>query len=190
MSSQAQDDQRTIFEAAALRWNANLTDAQRLAWRAFTDRYPRQDVLGQTYAPSGQNRHAACNAITNTYNGFWLDDPPLDLHCHQPTGVIILVATAAPQSLLISMEGVSDDEEYWEIHAAPLTNAGRSNVNHLWRPCANGSDHLPYSYDAIGEYTAKFSALAPGKRVHVKLRVANVYTGTISCAVTDSLLVT
>lgn len=189
MSSAAQDARRLIFKAAAERWNANLTDAQRLAWRKFTDNYPRTDQLGQRYAPSGQGRHAGCNAISYAYAGSFIDDPPPDLHCHQPTKIEILTATADPQALSIRMYGTLDADEYWVLNATPLTNVGAFNVTRLWRPLDFGADALPYTYDAITAYTAKFSALIAGKKVHVRLQIANVATGTISIGISTSLLI-
>jgi hypothetical protein len=190
MSSAAQDAWRLIFKAAALRWNSTLNDAQRQAWRTFTENYRRQDQLAQGYAPSGQSRHAGCNAITFAYGAVYLDDPPRDLHCNQPTAVEILTATADPQALSVHMEGALDADEFWVLAATELTNVGKHNVNAIWRPLDFGSDALPFTYDAIAEYTAKFSALVAGKKVHVKLQIANVATGTISKGITTSLTVT
>jgi len=190
MSSAAQDAWRLIFKAVAARWNANLTDAQRLAWRTFTERYPRSDQLAQGYAPSGQNRHAGCNAIAYAYAAAFLDDPPADLHCHQPTQLEILTATATPQALSIRMYGTLDADEYWVLTAAPLTNVGKSNVGNLWRPLDFDTDALPYTEDAIAAYTAKFSALVAGKRIHVRFQIANTATGTMSQPITTSATVT
>jgi hypothetical protein len=190
MSSAAQDAQRLIFKTASLRWNSTLTDAQRLAWRTFTETYPRTDQLSQRYAPSGQSRHAGCNAIAYAYAGTFLDDPPPNLHCHQPTKIEILTATAAPQALSIEMSGTLDADEYWVLTAAPLTNVGKTNVGNLWRPLDFGSDALPHTEDAIVAYTAKFSALVAAKRIHVRFQIANVATGTISCPITTSATVT
>lgn len=190
MSSAAQDAWRLIFKAAALRWNATLTEEQRRAWRTFTENHPRNDSLRQSYAPSGQNRHAGCNAISYLYAGTFLDDPPLDLHCHQPAGVEIITATAAPQALEVTMSGTLDADEYWVLSAAPLKNVGRQNVNNLWGPLDFDNDPLPYTDDAIAAYTAKFSALTAGKRIHIKFQIANVATGTISTPITTSKVVT
>ncbi len=189
MSSPAQDAERLIFKAAALRWNANLNDDQRLAWRTFTESYPRADALRQAYAPSGQNRHAGCNAVSYAYKGTFLDNPPPDLHCHQPTQLEILTATAAPQALSIRIYGTLDADEYWVLCAAPLQNVGRSNVNNLWRPLDFGNDVLPYTKDALADYTAKFSALVATKKIHVRLQIANTATGTISTPITTSKVV-
>jgi len=190
VSSAAQDAQRLIFKTAALRWNSTLTDAQRLAWRTFTEGYRRTDQLAQSYAPSGQSRHAGCNAISYAYAGAFLDIPPLDLHCHQPTNIEILTATAAPQALSIRMSGTLDADEYWVLTAAPLTNVGKSNVRSLWRPLDFDNDALPHTEDAIAAYTAKFTALVATYKIHVRLQIANVATGTISCGITTSATVT
>lgn len=189
MSSPAQDAWRLIFKPGALRWNANLTDAQRLAWRTFTENYPRHDQLGQSYAPSGQNRHAGMNAISYAYAGTFIDDPPADLHCHQPTAVEILTATETPQALSIRMYGTLDADEYWVLCATPLTNVGLYNCTRLWRPLQHGADALPFTFDAITDYTAVFSALVAGQKVHVRLQIANVATGTISIGIQTSLVV-
>lgn len=190
MSSAAQDAWRLIFKAAALRWNSTLTDNQRRAWRTFTENYIRNDALRQTYAPSGQNRHAGCNAISYGYAATFLDEPPPDLHCHQPTAVEILTATAAPQALELRMYGTLDADEYWVLSAAPLTNVGKQNVKNIWGPLDFATDALPYTADVIAEYTAKFSALTAGKRIHIKFQIANVATGTISTHITTSKVVT
>ena len=190
MSSAAQDAWRLIFKAAAARWNSTLTEAQRRAWCAFTENFPRTDQLSQAYAPSGQNRHAGCNAVSSMYDASWLDDPPHDLHCHQPTQLEILTATAAPQLLSIRMYGTLDADEYWVLTAAPLTNVGRSNVSNLWRPLDFDDDALPHTEDAIAAYTAKFSALVAGKKIHVRFQIANVATGTISQGIPTSATVT
>ena len=76
MSSPAQDAQRLIYKAVYPRWSGNLTEAQRTAWRAFTENYPRQDQLGHGYCPSGQSRFNGCNSISWKYAAAWLDDPP------------------------------------------------------------------------------------------------------------------
>ena len=189
MSSPAQDAWRLIFKPGALRWNSTLTDAQRLAWRTFTENYPRRDQLGQMYAPSGQNRHAGMNAISYAYAGTFIDDPPMDLHCHQPTDVVILTATETPQALAIRMYGTLDADEYWVLCATPMTNVGAYNVTRLWRPLAFGADVLPFTYDAIAEYTAHFSALLAGSKVHVRFQIANTATGTISIGISHSLII-
>ena len=190
MSSPAQDDNRLIFKAAALRWNAVLTDAQREAWRIFTERFPRTDQLGQKYAPSGQNRHAGCNAIANLVGYMWLDDPPLDLHCNQPQTLQIVTATAAPQALLVSVGDLMDADEIWLLCGTPQTNVGKHNVENLWRPFLTCADPLPTTYDAILEYTAKFAPLVAGKKVNIKFQILNGRTGTISQGLTACKLVT
>lgn len=190
MSSPAQDAWRLIFKAGALRWNSTLTDAQRLAWRTFTENYPRHDQLSQTYAPSGQTRHAGCNAISYCYAGAFLDDPPADLHCHQPTKIEILTATAAPQALSIRMSGTLDADEFWVLTAAPLTNVGKTNVGNIWRPLDFDTDALPHTEDALAAYTANFSALIAGKKIHVRFQIANVATGTISQGIHTNTTVT
>ena len=189
MTSTAQAAQRLIYAAVYPRWSTNLSDAQRQAWRTFTENYPRTDVLKQTYAPSGQSRFNGCNSISWKYASAWLDNPPANLHCHQPTAVEILTATETPQALSIRMYGTLDADEYWVLSATPLTNLGVYFTKHLWRPLDFGPDPLPFTYDAITEYTAKFSALTTVKKVHVKLQIANAATGTISIGIQTSLAV-
>jgi hypothetical protein len=189
MSSAAQDAQRLIYQAVYPRWSATLTEAQRQAWRKFTDGYPRKDQLGQGYCPSGQSRFNGCNSISWKYAAAWLDDPPADLHCHQPTAIEILTATETPQALSIRMYGTLDPDEYWVLSATPLTNIGVLNVTRLWRPLDFASDALPFTYDAIVQYTAKFEALVAGQKVHARLQIANVATGTISVGLSTSLAV-
>jgi hypothetical protein len=131
----------------------------------------------------------SCNINSWKYGGAWLDDPPADLHCHQPTALEILTATVTPQALSIRMYGTLDADEYWVLTATPLQNLGVSYTGHLWRPLDFNDDALPFTYDAIAEYTTKFTALATSKKVHARLQIANIATGTISIGITTSLAV-
>jgi hypothetical protein len=88
------------------------------------------------------------------------------------------------------MSGTLDPDEYWVLYATPLCNLGVFNVTRLWRPLAFGADALPYTYNAIGAYTATFSPLLAGKKVWARLQIANVATGTISIGISTSLEVT
>ena len=85
------------------------------------------------------------------------------------------------------MYGALDADEYWVLSATPLTNLGVLNVTRLWRPLAFGNDALPFTYDAIAEYTAKFEPLVAAQKVHVRFQIANVATGTISVGINTSL---
>ena len=190
MGSTAQDTWRAIYRVIGARWKANLTDAQRRAWNEFTEQYPRHDQLSQRYAPSGVARHSGCNAISYYYAGTFIDDPPPDLHCHQPKSVAITIATAAPQALEILMDGTLDADEYWSLRATPQVSVGKYNLNTLFRPIASGTNALPYTYDAIAAYTAAIGPLIAGKKFAVRFQIANVATGTISIPVSDSATVT
>lgn len=190
MGSTAQNAWRAIYKVVGKRWWNNLTEAQRLAWRTFTEQFPRSDQLGQVYAPSGVARHSGCNAIAYNFAGTFLDDPPPDLHCHQPTQLEILTATAAPQALSIRMYGTLDANEYWTLDATPGKSPGRHNFATLYRPIANGTNALPYTDNAIAAYTAAIGALVAAKKFAVRFRIANVATGTISRPQTAQAIVT
>jgi hypothetical protein len=190
MGSTAQNTWRAIYRVIGARWKDNLTDAQRRAWNGFTEQYPRHDQLSQRYAPSGVARYSGCNAISYYYAGTFIDDPPRDLHCHQPKSVAITVATSDPQALEIRMDGTLDADEYWSIRATPQVSVGKYNLNTLFRPIASGTDPLPYTYDAIADYTAAIGPLIAGKKFAVRFQIANVATGTISTPVSDSATVT
>jgi len=190
MGSTAQNTQRAIYSVVMPRWRDNITETQRLAWRTFTEQYPRSDQLSQKYAPSGVARFIGCNAISYYYAGTFIDDPPRDLHCHQPQSVAITVATAAPQALEILMDGTLDADEYWSLRATPQVSVGKYNLSTLFRPIDSGTNALPYTYDAIAAYTAAIGPLIAGKKFAVRFQIANVATGTISIPISASATVT
>jgi hypothetical protein len=180
VGSTAQNAWRAIYKVVGKRWWNNLTDNPRQAWRTFTENYPRTDQLRQVYAPSGVARHSGCNAISYFYAGTYLDNPPKDLHCHQPTRLEILTATAAPQALSIRMYGTLDADEYWVLSATPCKSIGRHNFTTLFRYIASGTNALPYTDNAIAAYTAAIGALLASKKFAVRFQIANAATGTIS----------
>lgn len=180
MTSPAQSAQQAIYAVVRPRWSATLTEPQRTAWREFTEQFPRHDQLGQQYAPSGIARFCGCNAIAYKYAGTFLDDPPADLHCAQPTLVTIPTATSAPQALEIYMEGTLNADEYWVLASILGCSPGTHNLQNLWRPIAFGPDALPFTYNAIAAYTATFGALISAKKIAARFQIANTATGTIS----------
>jgi hypothetical protein len=190
MGSPAQNAHRAIYAVVMLRWAANLTEEQRCAWMQFTLNYPKTDQLGQVYTPPGVARHIGLNSISYKYAGTFLDDPPPDLHCHQPTLVQILTATAAPQALSIRMSGTLDPDEYWVLSATPQVSVGRYYLNGIFRAIDFGADALPHTVDALAAYTAAIGALVAGKKFAVRFQIANVATGTISTPISATATVT
>jgi hypothetical protein len=189
MTSPAQTAQQNLMAAVRPRWSSTLTETQRRAWREFTEQFTRHDQLAQAYAPSGIARFCGCNIISYKYAGTFLDDPPVDLHCHQPTAVEILTATAAPQTLTIRMYGTLDANESWVLGSTPAKSVGFHNLANLWRPLAFGTNALPFTYNAIAAYTATFGPLLAAKRIGVRFQIANAATGTISQPQTTQAIV-
>lgn len=187
--SDAQTAWKLNFAAAAARWNATLTDAQREAWRAYAAQYPKRGTLGQTYFPTGQNRHAGCNAISQFYALTWIDDPPLDRQCSQPAALIINSANSSPQSLSVTLSGSMLATECWALSATPCTNVGFNNPARLWRPLTSAFYALPWTTNAEGAYNAIFGPLRPSKKVWLKFQIANVAKGVISQGITAAALV-
>jgi hypothetical protein len=130
------------------------------------------------------------NAISYKYAGLFLDDPPFDLHCHQPQLVTIPTATSAPQALEIHMEGTLDADEYWVLASILGCSPGTHNLQNLWRPIAFGPDVLPFTFNAIATYTATFGPLISATKIATRFQIANTATGTISRPIIVTAIVT
>ena len=188
--SDAQIAWKDNFATAAARWNANLTDAQREAWRAYAANRPRTGRLGESYTPTGQNQHAGRNVITWVYFGVWLDDPPNDQNVTQPNAIEITEATSSPQALTIVATASYNPDEAAIIYSTPQTNVGFNNPARLWRPLPLKGSTLPHTYNAIADYTNTFKALLPAKKIWVMLRIARRTNGALSKGITTSRLCT
>ena len=190
MTSPAQLAQQALYAAVRPRWSATLTEAQRTAWRAFTEQYPRKDQLGQKYVPCGIARFCGMNAISYKYAHRFLDDPPADLHCHQPTLVTIPTATSTPQALEIHIEGTLDADEYWVLASILGCSAGTFYLTNRWSAIAFGADALPYTFNATAAYTATFGPLIAAAKIAARFQIANTATGTISRPIFTTTIVT
>jgi hypothetical protein len=190
MSTSFQNAQRAAMKVVALRWNSTLTEAQRTAWRAFTEGYPLRDQLGQVYTPSGFNRFTQCNLASYVYAGTFLNDPPDALTADQPTAVSITIAQASPATLQVNMQGTLAAGEYWVLQANDPKNPGRYNPGETFRPLASGQNALPYTADVTAAYLASFKPLVTGQRVWVLFSIANTTTGTLSKRLLATALIT
>jgi hypothetical protein len=186
MSSALQTAQRQIFKVVIPRWSSVLTDAQRAAWCAFTQDYPRQDQLGQRYVPSGFNRFTQANVVSYALAGTFINDPPQDLQVSQPTLVIVVALAASPLAVKLSINSPLKSGEYWILSATDPRNAGRIAPGQIWRPLASANTALPQTVDASAAYAASFKPLTSGKRVFFSLRIANTTNGAESVAITTS----
>jgi len=189
-NSPAQNSWQTNFKNAALRWNSTLTETQRQAWRQLATQRVRMDSLKQSYTMSGQNLHAACNAVTHGYSGNYLDDAPAHLHVHQPTGLSIITASSFVQILHIALDGTLDADELWILASTPQCKPGFNSPQRLWRTITIGSTPLPTTYSAISDYTTAFGPLILGKKLYAKLSIANMSTGAVSQALSAQAFVT
>ena len=188
--SPAQQTWNNYFKAAAARWNANLTEAQRQAWRSFASQFPRRGTLGQTYTPTAQNRHAGCNAISFAYGATWVNDPPPDQDVHQPQQLDILTCSHSPQELTIYLNSTLGPNEVWVIHGTPQQNPGFNNPARLFRLITVGAYALPYTLDITAGYTAIFGALNATNKLWIMLRIADTSKGVISQPLTAHAFVT
>jgi hypothetical protein len=188
--STAQNAWKNSFATAAARWNANLNDSQRQAWRAYAANQPRVGKLGEKYTPTGQNQHVGRNVVTYVYFDAWLDDPPNDHNVTQPESIAITAATSSPQALTIVATADYNPDECAIIYATPQTNVGFNNPARLWQPLLLKGENLPHTFNAIDVYTNQFKALVPGKKIWVMLRIARRTNGALSQGITTFALCT
>jgi len=105
--------------AALLRWQTNLTDAQRRAWEQFTRRFLNTTPINGPKPLAGVGKYVSLNLFSFLYGGVHIDDPPANQDVTQPQA-LALVTNNATGMAADGFNRVDSDDlgADWEVNPA------------------------------------------------------------------------
>lgn len=175
--SNTQTGRRQILASFAAQWRG-LSQAQRDGWIAAAQNFPRQDNLGQTIIPSGEQLYVEFNANLQLAGQSPISDAPA------PSEFAVLSITSVTADA-----GVGNE---LDIAFTPTVPTGYSMIVRATRQVSPGRQFMGPSdfrflaalaasttspQDVLAEYTARFGALIEGQKLFVELFLINNATG-------------
>jgi len=168
---------RTVTHTIGLRWNANLTEQQRLQWNAFAATMAKTDQLRQAAPLSGQNWWFRINVSSYIQGPGYIDEPPPNLEILPAPLITAISATATPQSLLLTLDRSPGTDEYFNIAISKPLNVGRYNFARLLPVIAYIYPLETYPHDATAEFNLYHGPLIAGKKLALFTRTCNPANG-------------
>lgn len=174
-----------FFSAA---WASVLTEAQRIAWDSAAPSYPRTNVFGHPYNPTGKNLFTALNTnAKNVGQTVTIADPPLPESIPAPT--LAMTNTTAAAWVIVG-GGLSATYEYL-IRATPPMSAGVNFFKGKFKIVTflNGAVTLTSGFGPT-QYDAMFGAPQVGQKIAIQVIAINKVTGNHSLLAQTSFIVT
>lgn len=171
----SQSGVRTNFGILSRDWSSTLTDAQRAAWVAYANTYPRLDVFGASIKLTGANMYISLNAVLLTITQpTSLTPPPSNVVT--PVGIDAnSLAAVSPGTLSFQQTTATTTDTRIYIFGQKPLPAGRAPVMSAFRflfTTSNTVGPFPASVPVGAAYTSKFGSWAVGQKI--SLLVATV----------------
>lgn len=180
-----QQNARAALAANSQDW-ADLTDAQRQAWREWAKQNPVTNALGDSITLSGHQAFVGINSRLDNDGAATLTDPPivnapaalntLTFTADIGTGNFELVYTATPLGAT----------EKLHVEAAVVNSQGIRYVRNLLRHAGSSAAAQASPYDPQAIIEARLGTLVVGQTVHVRVSVFDTATGLLSPALSAS----
>jgi len=170
---------RSLLSAFATAWSDTLTDAQRVAWQAFSDMFPVVDVFGNSQKLSGIAMFARINTILANLGQAPVNDPPVN----QDVGALLtLVPTlnqGGPFDLAFTPDLNAADRLY--IWATPPLSGGRTFFAPDLRFIGSSAASEATPFDCYDLYVARFTLDPPaGAKIGLHVSVVNEDDAAVS----------
>lgn len=170
---------RGYFTAASQSWRA-LSDAQRLAWKAWANGNPIIDNLGQSQALAGNAAYVMLNARILAKGDTEISDPPVAV---APPGLTALGGSfdigIGSIELTFAADPVPADTTY-EVWAAVVSSPGINYVRNLLKLTGDmaAAAASPFDFQSIVE--SRFGALQVDHKVVLQVRAYSELNGLTS----------
>lgn len=187
--SSTQTNRRQVLASFAAQWRG-LTQVQRDGWVAAAQNFPRQDNLGQTIIPTGEQLYVEFNANLNLIGASAITSAPA------PTSFDVLTISS-----ITADAGVGDE---LSIAFTPTVPTGYAMVVRATRQVSPGKQFMGPSdfrfvksvaaaqtspQDILTEYEALFGTLTEGQKVFVEIFLVDIATGQAGQKVRASTIV-
>lgn len=184
----AQTLSRGRLAAFSSAWSATLTEAQRNAWNNMAPNYPKTNVFGHSYNPTGKNLFVALNTNARLVGqNTLITDPSLPESIPTPT---VSFSNTTLAAWVIVGGGMSANYRYL-IRATPPMNAGVNFFKGKFKVLSeqDGADLLSVSVNPTS-YNALFGAPQVGQKIAFQVIAIDDATGNHSLAGQGSFIIT
>jgi len=168
-NTQRQANVRDALTQAVHAWQTMISDTQRAAWDVFANTYSSISRTSHRRSNLGYTAFMRVNATQFTYGGLPLLDPPPDQDVTEISGFAILVNTATPASLLLTMNDAPfPPGQPVAFFASPPVSAG---FRYPFKYISYIGIHEPttsWPQDIAAEYTSVWGPQVPGKRIGIQ----------------------
>jgi len=182
----ARDGVWATFGPLTLRWSANLTEAQRKAWRALAAAVTWPDKFGNPKHLSGFQLYIKLNMDLAWYVLPTLDTPPSNLLIYPPTSIAIDLNRTASHFWLTFAPSPVPADHWMQINGTAPQNAGVNFFGHLWRWFQAYAAGQTSPKDLYAAYVAKFGVPAVGKRIAIQVWLWKTTNGMNSARLVTS----
>lgn len=181
---------RNSAKALGLRWNANLTETQREAWRAAASQTNHRNRFAQRINLTGQQHYMSVNRKTYYLAGYYRDDPPPPATTPDCPNLIVITATAAPAHLILDFSRHPTGYEDFYLRSTQCLNVGVKSFGHRWCYVVGFQAGTPFPYDTVAFFNTTRGTIVAGKKIGFLLEVvdliSNMHSGQriFECLVT------
>jgi hypothetical protein len=160
---------RSALGTVSAAWR-DLTANQRNAWEACAAEFPIVDSLGQTVVLTGAAQFVRCNTARLRLYMPILTDVVGATGWSSNAGGLTITNGATPTMMVNCV--IPNEGQVVGILASPQVSQGISYWSD-YRQMAQFSDTDTSPKDIFLNYTNKFGALIPGKKIFIRIRVLN-----------------
>jgi len=182
----ARDSVWDTFGPLTKRWSANLTEAQRKAWRALAATVTWPDKFGNPKHLTGFQLYIKLNMNLAWYVFPTIDTPPANLLIYPPTSITIDLNRTDQHFWLTFAPSPIPADHYMQINGTAPQNAGVNFFGHLWRWFADLEPPETSPQDLYANYVTKFGVPAVGKRIAIQVWLWKTTNGMNSARLVTS----
>jgi len=170
------------FAAVTPRWSANLTEAQRSAWRSLALSANHTDVFGNHKRYSGFHLFVSLNLNLQYFLNTLLDNAPANLDVTAPTN-LLATAASAPDSLTITFapDPVPADHAL-AIFATDTLAPGINNPGQRYSLIEVLDEGTNSPQDLTSSWAEVWGEMTGGNRIFVSAKLVNKNNGVTSAS--------
>lgn len=186
----AQSLQRGYISTLSKRWNAVLTDSDRIAWESFGQSNKTTSVFGNSLILSGIAAYQQLNRVILNAGGTIIDTPPIGLAATSLTSLSMVANHTGPVLTLAFTPTPLITPQGLYLFATPAISPGIKNVKNLLR-YIGFVDAAASGVSIATKWEAKFGTFpaAAGQRIGVSVQVVDSTTGAITPPTITSTIV-
>lgn len=179
---------RALFGNLSQQWR-NLTTAQRDAWNAAVNSYPKLNIFGDTYLSTGKNLFVGVNTNILNAGGTLTLTPPTLTVLPNPINITGQIQNVSELFTITPDDAITDADCVYSFEATAPSSPGKSNFSGSYRKFAVVALNALDPDVQYASYVDKFGFPPTGSAVSLRSKIINKVTGQVSQSYIDTELV-